>query len=92
MAGEGRGEGVGELNLIAKSSFTHFSLYPSLTEKIGVRAGTLEANRVTVHAVNQYPIGFDMQVAPWLPFTFQRVVAKLAWESLAGQKQADNAA
>ena len=58
----------------------------SLTKKVGVCAGTLEANCFTVHAVNQDPIGFDMKVvAAWLPFAFQRVVGKLTRERLAGQ-------
>jgi Ca-activated chloride channel family protein len=57
----------------------------SLAEKVSVRAGTLEANHVTVHTVNQDPVGFNMKVAAWLPFAFQRVVTKLARERLVGQ-------
>ena len=57
----------------------------SFAKKVGVCAGTLEENRFTVHTVNQDSIGFDMKVAARLPFAFQRVVAKLAREGLAGQ-------
>ena len=43
-----------------------------LTEQVGVRPGALEANRFTIHTVNQDPIGFDVKVAAWLPFALGR--------------------
>ena len=48
----------------------------SLAKKVGVCAGTFEAKHFTVQAINQDPIGFDMKIAAWLTFAFQRVVGK----------------
>ncbi len=57
----------------------------SLAEKIRVRTGTPKANRIIIGVVNQNPIGFDMKVAAWLPFAFQRMEARLTRKGFADQ-------
>lgn len=42
----------------------------SLAEQIRMRTGSLEANRFALNAINQEPIGFDVQIAVGLPLAF----------------------